>query len=79
MANKLIFFSTVGPDHDDGAWFPFNQARRAADAGLEVEIFLAGPATGLLRSATRVGLTGRPKDSLAAIAEAKVPIHFSPG
>ena len=79
MAQKLIFFSTVGPDHNDGAWFPFNQARRASDAGLEVEIFLAGPATGLLRSATRTGLTGRPKDSLEAVSEAKVPIQYSPG
>ena len=79
MAQKLIFFSTVGPDHNDGAWFPFSQARRAADAGLDVEIFLAGPATGLLRSATRKGLTGRPQDSLEAVAKAKVPIQFSPG
>ncbi len=79
MAQKLIFFSTVGPDHNDGAWFPFNQARRAADAGLDVEIFLAGPATGLLRAATRTGLAGRPKDSLQAVTEAKVPIQFSPG
>jgi predicted peroxiredoxin len=79
VAAKLIFFSTVGPDHDDGAWFPFNQARRAADAGLDVEIFLAGPATGLFRSASRSGLEGRAKDSLAAIGEARVPIQFSPG
>lgn len=79
MAEKLIFFSTVGPDHNDGAWFPFSQARRASEAGLEVEIFLAGPATGLLRSATRAGLEGRPKDSLEAVIEAKVPIRVSPG
>ncbi len=79
MAHKLIFFSTVGPDHNDGAWFPFSQARRASAAGLDVEIFLAGPATGLLRSATRAGLTGRPKDSLQAVTDAKVPIRVSPG
>lgn len=79
MAQKLIFFSTVGPDHNDGAWFPFSQARRASDAGLDVEIFLAGPATGLLRAATRSGLTGRPSDSLQAVTDAKVPIQYSPG
>jgi len=79
MARKLIFFSTVGPDHNDGAWFPFSQARRASDAGLDVEIFLAGPATGLLRSAVRSGLEGRPKDSLQAVTDAKVPIRVSPG
>ena len=79
MAQKLIFFSTVGPDHNDGAWFPFNQARRASEAGLEVEIFLAGPATGLLREASRSGLVGRAKESLQAITDAKVPIQYSPG
>ncbi len=79
MAQKLIFFSTVGPDHNDGAWFPFGQARRAAEAGLDVEVFLAGPATGLLRESVRTGLEGRPKDSLQAVLDAKVPIHFAPG
>ncbi len=79
MARKLIFFSTVGPDHNDGAWFPFGQARRAAEAGLEVEVFLAGPATGLLREAARTRLEGRPKDSLRAVLDTKVPIQYSPG
>jgi len=79
MAQKLIFFSTVGPDHNDGAWFPFGQARRAAEAGLEVEVFLAGPATGLLRESVRARLEGRPKDSLRAALDAKVPIQYSPG
>lgn len=79
MARKLIFFSNVGPDHNDGAWFPFGQARRASDAGLECEIFLSGPATGLLCSAVRTGLEGRPKDSLDAVLAAKVPIQYSPG
>lgn len=79
MTQKLIFFSTVGPDHNDGAWFPFGQARRAAAAGLEVEIFLAGPATGLLREAVRSRLEGRPRDSLGAVLDAKVPIQYSPG
>ncbi len=78
MAQKLIFFSTVGPDQDN-AWFPFAQARRAAEAGLEVEIFLAGPATGLLREATRNRLKGRPKDSLRAVLDAEVPIRYAPG
>lgn len=78
MAQKLIFFSTVGPDHD-GAWFPFGQARRAAEAGLEVEVFLAGSATGLLREPVRNRLEGRSKDSLQAVLDAKVPIQYSPG
>jgi predicted peroxiredoxin len=46
---KIIFYSTVSPDRDDEAWGAFSLARRAVQAGLESEIFLAGPATGLLR------------------------------
>lgn len=76
---KLIFYSTIGPDRDDGAWTPFTMAKRAIDAGLECEIFLAGPATGLLRHAPRVGLEGRPKAALDTVLEAKIPIWFSPG
>jgi predicted peroxiredoxin len=76
---KLIFYSTIGPDRDNGAWTPFTLAKRAIDAGLECEIFLAGPATGLLREAPRAGLEGRPKDALDTVIEAKIPIWFSPG
>lgn len=79
MPSKLVFFSTVGPDHNNGAWFPFGQARRAAGAGLEVEIFLAGPATGLLRAAPRAGVEGAQKESLDAVLEAGIPIRFSKG
>lgn len=77
---KLIFFSTVGPDHDDKAWFPFVQAFRAAKAGVEdVEIFLAGPATGLLRSSVRSSLEGRFKDALDAVLDSGIPIRYSTG
>lgn len=77
---KLIFFSTVGPDHDDKAWFPFVQASRASNAGVDdVEIFLAGPATGLLRSSVRSGVEGRYKDALDAVLATGIPIRFSAG
>ena len=76
---KLIFYSTIGPDRDNGAWTPFTFAKRAIDANLEAEIFLAGPATGLLRQASRAGIEGRQKAALDAVVEAKIPIYFSPG
>ncbi len=76
---KLIFYSTVGPDRDNAAWTPFTMAKRAIEAGLEAEIFLAGPATGLLRHASRVGQEGRQKDALDMVLAAKIPIYFSPG
>ena len=76
---KLIFYSTVGPDHDNAAWTPFTLAKRAIDADLDVEIFLAGPATGLLRRASRIGQEGRQKEALETVIGAKIPIYFSPG
>jgi predicted peroxiredoxin len=76
---KLIFYSTVSPDRDDEAWGAFSLARRAAQAGLEAEIFLAGPATGLVRRQVRDRVDGRAKASLDAVLEAKVPISLAPG
>ena len=76
---KLIFYSTIGPDRDNGAWTPFTFAKRAIDASLEAEIFLAGPATGLLRKASRDGIEGRQREALDRVLEAKIPIYFSPG
>ena len=54
-------------------------ARRAVQAGLECEIFLAGPATGLLRRHVRDRLEGRPRDNLQAVLDGKVPISVAPG
>lgn len=76
---KLILYCTATPDDDAGAWSSFNMARRAADAGLEVEIVLAGPATGLLRRQVRDRLTGRPQETLKAVLDAGVPIWVTPG
>ena len=76
---KLIFYSTVGPDRDNNAWQAFTMAKRAIDAGLDCEIFLAGPATGLMRKAVRDGQEGRPLAALQTVIEAKIPIRFSPG
>ena len=76
---KLIFYSTLGPDRDDDAWGPFRMAQRAIDASLDCEIFLAGPATGLLRKAVRDRQQGRPRAALARVVEARIPIRFSPG
>ncbi|HET9051947.1 MAG TPA: hypothetical protein VFO60_09595 [Candidatus Dormibacteraeota bacterium] len=76
---RLIFYSTVGPDRDDAAWGAFSLARHALTASLDVEIFLAGPATGLLRREVRERLEGRPAQSLKAVLEARVPIFIAPG
>jgi predicted peroxiredoxin len=76
---KIIFYSTVGPDRDDEAWGAFSLARRAVQAGLEAEIFLAGPATGLLRRQVRERIEGRPRDNLQAVIDGKVPISVAPG
>lgn len=76
---KLIFYSTVSPDRDDEAWGAFSLARRAAEAGLECEIFLAGPATGLIRRHVRDRIDGRAKSNLERVLEAKVPISIAPG
>ncbi|MDQ4098189.1 MAG: hypothetical protein M3144_10015 [Actinomycetota bacterium] len=76
---KLIFYSTVSPDRDAEAWGAFSLARRAAQAGLDAEIFLAGPATGLLRRQVRERIDGRARDNLQAVLDAKVPISVAPG
>jgi len=58
---KIIFCSTVSPDRDDEAWGAFSLAWRAVQAGLEAEIFLAGPATGLPRKHVRDRIEGKPR------------------
>jgi predicted peroxiredoxin len=76
---KLIFYSTVSPDRDDDAWGAFSLARRAVQAGLEAEIFLAGPATGLVRRQVRDRIDGRARENLQAVLDGKVPISVAPG
>jgi predicted peroxiredoxin len=76
---KLIFYSTISPDRDDDAWGAFSLARRAVQAGLEAEIFLAGPATGLLRRHVRDRIEGKPRANLQAVIDGKVPIYCAPG
>jgi len=76
---KIIFYSTVSPDRDDDAWGAFSLARRAAQAGLECEIFLAGAATGLIRKAVRDRIDGKPLSNLQAVLEHHVPISVAPG
>lgn len=79
MNRKLIFYTTLSPDLDEGAWGAFNLARRAIDEGLEAEIFLAGPATGLVRRQVRERIDGRPKEHLDAVLAAGVRIRVAPG
>ncbi len=50
-----------GPDHDAGAWAVLRLAQRAAKASLDAEIFLAGPATGLLDRTVREQLDVGPR------------------
>lgn len=77
---KLIFFSSsLGPDNDDAAWRVFRYAGQAADAGLAVEIVLAGPPTGLIRRDARDRLTGSIKEQVEHVFDLAVPIWLSPG
>ncbi|MGH3851853.1 MAG: hypothetical protein ACRDRT_19585, partial [Pseudonocardiaceae bacterium] len=62
LSVKLILFSTIGPDREDSAYTAFSLAHGALGSGLEVEIFLAGAATGLLRHHVRTQLEGRTKE-----------------
>ncbi len=77
--SKIIFYSTISPDDDRRAWMAFTLARRAVEASLETEIFLAGPATGLMRSEVRNRIEGRAKEALGVVLTAKTPISLSPG
>lgn len=76
---KIIFYSSTGPDSDDGAWRAFRYAQRAADASVTAEIVLVGPATGLMRRDARDRLEGKVKDSVDAVLAMEVPIWLSPG
>lgn len=79
MPRKIIFFSMAGPDNDDSAWMPFSFARHAVEGDLECEVFLAGPASGLMRKQVRDTMAARPLESFTITREAKVPISVSPG
>jgi predicted peroxiredoxin len=76
---KIIFYSSTGPDADDGAWRAFRYAERAANADVEAEIVLVGPATGLMRRDARNRLEGKVRDSVDAVLAMDVPIWLSPG
>lgn len=76
---KIIFYSTIGPDRDDAAWMPWSLASHALKASLDVEIFLAGPATGLVRREVRGRLEGRSATALKAVLDAGVPVSVAPG
>lgn len=78
-AAKLVCYSTTGPDHDDAAWGAFSMAARAVSAGLEVEIQLSGPGTGLMREDARGRLEGRTRKRLDTVLSAGVPIWLNPG
>lgn len=76
---KLIFYSTAGPDSDTAAWRVITMAGRAVKKGLDCEVVLAGPATGIMRRDARDRLEGRELEAFRAIKEAGVPIWLSPG
>lgn len=79
LPRKIIFFSMAGPDNDDAAWMPFSFARHAVEGDLECEVFLAGPASGLMRKQVRDTMAARPLESFTIVSAAKVPITISPG
>lgn len=76
---KLIFYSTAGPDADNAAWRAIAMAGRAVRKGLDCEVVLAGPATGLMRRDARGRLEGRQLEAFEAVQAAGVPIWLSPG
>lgn len=75
----LIFYSTTGPDSDAAAWRPFNFASRAIRAGLDCEIVLAGPGTGLMRRDARNRLEGSALEAYEHVVSAGVPVWLAPG
>lgn len=78
-ASKIIFYSTIGPDGDDRAWRVFRYAERSIGAGVETEIMLMGPATGLLRADSRQRLEGDTKDTFEAVLAEQIPIWVGTG
>ena len=48
---KILYLGTAGSDDPTRAGFPFQWALGARDAGHEAEVFLAGEATYLMKSA----------------------------
>lgn len=47
--SKLIVYSNISPRHTHRAWTAFWFADHAVGEGLDVEIFLAGPGTEIMR------------------------------
>ncbi|HVL97694.1 MAG TPA: hypothetical protein VM324_00160 [Egibacteraceae bacterium] len=76
---KLIFYSTTGPDADNAAWRAFTMAAGAVKHGLDCEVVLAGPATGIMRRDARSRIQGRQREAFETVQAARVPIYLSPG
>lgn len=76
---KVIFFSTLSPDLDDGAWPAFSYANIAFEAGVKAEIVLAGPGTGLMRRQVRDRLSESSRTTLEKTLASGIPIWITPG
>lgn len=75
---RVMMKSAWGSDDPTRASFPFNHALALADAGHEVQIFLLGEATALMRKATADAIVpiGWPplKETLEKIVAHKIPV-----
>ncbi len=75
---KIVMRSSWGSDDPTRASFPFLHALILADAGHEVQIFLTGEATGVLRKATAAAIVpvGWPplQETLTKIAAKHIPV-----
>jgi predicted peroxiredoxin len=74
----IMMKSAWGSDDPTRASFPFNHALALAEAGHEVQIFLLGEATTLMRKVTSDAIVpiGWPplKETLAKIVAHKIPV-----
>ena len=78
---KLLVHSATGPENATRAALALLVARTAAEAGHEVQVFLAGDAVHLAREETAAAVTGAgtgaAAEHLAALRDAGVPISLS--
>lgn len=75
---KLIFYSNISPAHTHRAWTAFWFADHALAEGLEVEIFLAGAGTEIMRHDVLAGADEWSRSMVAKLAPL-VPISLAPG
>lgn len=77
-SHKLIFYSNISPVRTHRAWTAFWFAEHALAEGLDVEIFLAGPGTSIMRHDVLAAADDWSQGMVAKLAPL-VPISLAPG